>query len=64
MPEISLVKVVMISLVKKKQDGDVRRKKKLSNAGIQKKVLTSPQKCTSHGGMFRAHGGYLLNIKL
>ena len=46
----------------KKQEGDIRRNKKLSNAGIQKKVLTSPQKCTRRGGMYRAH--QLANINI
>ena len=30
-------------LEEKKQEGDIRRNKKLSNAGIQKEVFTSPQ---------------------
>ena len=43
-PEILLEKVIMIRLLKKKkQEGDIRRNKKVSNAGIQKKVLTSPR---------------------
>lgn len=43
-PEILLEKVIMIRLLKKKkQEGDIRRNKMVSNAGIQKKVLTSPQ---------------------
>ena len=42
-PEILLEKVIMIRLLKKKkQEGDIRRNKMVSNAGIQKKVLTSP----------------------
>ena len=39
----------------KKQEDVIRRNKKLLKAGIQKKVLTSPQKCNSHGGMYRIH---------
>ena len=43
-PEILLEKVIMIRLLKKKkQEGDIRRNKMVSNAGIQKKVLTSPR---------------------
>ena len=43
-PEILLEKVIMIRLLKKKkQEGDIRRNKMVSNAGVQKKVLTSPR---------------------
>lgn len=43
-PEILLEKVIMIRLLKKKkQEGDIRRNKMVSNAGIQKKALTSPR---------------------
>ena len=43
-PEILLENVIMIRLLKKKkQEGDIRRNKMVSNAGIQKKVLTSPR---------------------
>ena len=43
-PEILLEKVIMIRLLKKKkQEGDIRRNKMVSNAGIQKKVLMGPR---------------------
>ena len=42
-PEILLEKVIMIRLIKKKkQEGDIRRNKMVSNAGIQKKSAYEP----------------------